>query len=103
MTDGIQLSTGILIPFGSKIIDTCKRLASTITTDREIASQLSLLRACADLQKNGIEVSSKVIKSLPLLAPCLDMGLTAANLNQNLEKTNEVELPSLIPKTIKYI
>ncbi len=102
-TDGVQLSTGILIPFGSKIIDTCKRLASTITTDREIASQLSLLRACADLQKNGIEVSSKVIKSLPLLAPCLDMGLTAANLNQNLETTNEVELPSLKPKTIKSI
>ncbi len=102
-TDGIQLSTGILIPFGSKIIDTCKRLASTITTDREIASQLSLLRACADLQKNGIEVSSKVIKNLPLLAPCLDMGFTVANLNQNLEKTNEVELPSLKPKTIKSI
>ena len=105
-TDGFTINTGILIPFGSKIIDTCKRLAKTITTDREIASQLSLLRACADLQTNGIDVSDKVVKSLPLLAPCLDMGLTASNLIQNnneIKEKNEISLPSLKPKTIKSL
>ncbi len=102
-TDGVQVSTGILIPFGSKIIDTCKNLASTITTDRQIASQLSLLRACADLKNNGIDVDDKVVKSLPLLAPCLDMGLTISSSKQNNNNPSEISLPSLKPKTIKSL
>ena len=102
-TDGVQVSTGILIPFGSKIIDTCKNLASTITTDRQIASQLSLLRACADLKNNGIDVDDRVVKSLPLLAPCLDMGLTISSSKQNNNNPSEISLPSLKPKTIKSL
>ena len=102
-TDGVQVTTGILIPFGSKIINTCKDLASTITKDRKISSQLSLLRACADLKKNGIDVNNKVIESLPLLSPCLDMGLTVSSAIQNNNKPTEISLPSLKPKTIKSL
>ena len=38
---------GVLIPFGSTIVSDCKRLAGQIARDREISSDLSMIRACA--------------------------------------------------------
>ena len=39
-----SMNAGILFPFGSRIIDYCKRYAETIARDKEISSQVSMLK-----------------------------------------------------------
>ena len=70
---------GLVVPFGSSILEYCKTVAKQTATDKEISTQLSLIRACASLAREGIVVDpskypllkSCVIKEgeLPLLAP----------------------------------
>ena len=62
-----QVNAGIVMPFGSRAIETCKNLSETITRDRQISTQLSMIKACADLQKKGIKVDPEVF---PLLEVC---------------------------------
>lgn len=62
-----QVNAGIVMPFGSRAIETCKTLSDTITRDRQISTQLSMIKACADLQKKGIKVDPEVF---PLLKDC---------------------------------
>ena len=64
-----NFTAGIIVPFGSKINDYCREIASEISTDRKIASQLSMIRACDDLLKKGIRVDPN---KFPLLAPCAE-------------------------------
>ena len=63
----ISGNIGILYPFGSSILRDCRRLAESIALDREISSQLSMLRLCAQLQKEGLVVDPE---KFPLLKPC---------------------------------
>ena len=39
-----SMNAGILFPFGSRVIDYCKRYAATIARDKEISSQVSMLK-----------------------------------------------------------
>jgi len=59
---------GILLPFGSTVQRDCKRVAEQIAQDREISSELSMIRACAALDNEGILVDSS---KFPTLTRCL--------------------------------
>ena len=59
---------GILLPFGSTVQRDCKRVAEQIAQDREISSELSMIRACAALDNEGILVDSS---KFPTLTRCV--------------------------------
>ena len=59
---------GIVFPFGSPVLDYCKTVARQVSKDKEISTQLSLIRACAALVKEKIAIDPK---KFPLLAPCI--------------------------------
>ena len=104
--DQISASMGIVIPFGSGTMDSCKDLAKQISVDKQISSQLSMIRACASLQKERIKVDPE---KFPLLSKCIiEVGqgelLTSKidkkeksqqdlNLNQKVKK---LKIPSLL-------
>jgi hypothetical protein len=62
-----SVNAGILLPFSSPILAACAQLARTISRDREISSQLSMLRLCQQLAKEGVKVDPK---KFPLLKEC---------------------------------
>lgn len=66
-SNNINANFGILIPFGSSVLDDCKTIAAQIAIDRKISTDLSMIRACASLQKEGIKVDPTVY---PYLAKC---------------------------------
>ena len=59
---------GILLPFGSTVQRDCTRVAEQIAQDREISSDLSMIRACAALDNEGILVDSS---KFPTLTRCV--------------------------------
>lgn len=63
-TGNYSANVGVLIPFGSTVYSDCKRLASQIATDREISSDLSMIRACASLDQEGIIVDPNKFPTL---------------------------------------
>ena len=67
MGDNITANVGIVIPFGSKVHDSCERIASQISLDKQISTQLSMIKACASLEKDGIKVD---VNKFPLLKDC---------------------------------
>ena len=58
---------GIVIPFGSGVHDHCEKIASQISLDKRISTQLSMIKACASLEKEGIQID---VKKFPLLKDC---------------------------------
>lgn len=66
-SNSINANVGILIPFGSSVLDDCKTIAAQIAIDRKISTDLSMIRACASLQKEGIKVDPTIY---PNLAKC---------------------------------
>lgn len=96
-----SVNAGIVLPFGSQIIDYCKQLAYATAKDREISSQLSMLRTCAQLEKEGLTVDP--IK-FPLLKPCAKEE--AANQPATTDaqtRQQPSQEPSLKPKTIRVL
>ena len=97
--DQISASMGIVIPFGSGTIESCRDLAKQISVDKQISSQLSMIRACASLDKEGIRVDP--IK-FPLLSKCvIEVGqeeLLTSKKDINLKKE---EAPILKKKELK--
>ena len=61
-------NVGFLMPVGSTVQRDCKRLAEQIASDRETSSDLSLIRACAALDKEGIIVDKN---KFPTLGKCV--------------------------------
>jgi hypothetical protein len=99
-----SFNAGIAVPFGSQILDYCKQLAFAIAQDREISSQLSMLRTCDQLKKEGIEVDPD---KYPLLKPCAkdNKGPQSATVQQQSNsnpQTNKSE-PVLKPKTTRVL
>ena len=102
----------ILFPFGSSVQKDCKKLAATITLDRMISSELSMLKACNELYQKNIPVDPKLF---PLLEKCsnykpkeIKTASTAENDKTLLkEKTNEVipkkEKSKLIPQSFRAL
>jgi hypothetical protein len=62
-----SVNAGLVVPFGSSALESCKRLAAITVHDREISTQLSMIRACAQLQREGIRVDPD---QYPLLEKC---------------------------------
>jgi hypothetical protein len=60
-------NVGLVVPFGSSALEACKRLAAITVEDREISTQLSMIRACASLEREGIRVDPE---QFPLLEKC---------------------------------
>ena len=113
VTDNFSVNAGILFPFGSSVQDDCKKLASTITLDRMISSELSMLKACNELYQKNIPVDPKLF---PLLEKCsnykpkvIETASTSENDKTLLEKekTNVVipnkEKSKLIPKSFRAL
>ena len=88
MGDNISANIGIVIPFGSQVHDSCKRIANQISLDKQISTQLSMIRACASLKKEGIIVD---VNKFPLLKDC----------NINFGEPEIVNIPSPPPKIRK--
>lgn len=59
---------GVVWPFGSQVQEYCKSVARQTAMDREVSTQLSMIRACAALIKEGIRVDAN---KFPLLKPCV--------------------------------
>jgi hypothetical protein len=96
-------NVGVLIPFGSTIVGDCKKLAGQIARDREISSDLSMIRACAALDSEGIIVDPS---KFPMLTRCAiaqgDPPLTVerAKAMQSLQVRQQKPRQSVpIPKT----
>jgi hypothetical protein len=71
-----SVNAGLVVPFGSAANESCKRLAAITVQDREISTQLSMIRACAQLQKEGIRVDPE---QFPLLERCTVSVIGQAN------------------------
>lgn len=67
-TQNYNANVGLLVPFGSSVQRDCKRLAEQIARDREISSDLSMIRACASLDSEGIIVDAS---KFPTLGRCV--------------------------------
>jgi hypothetical protein len=99
-----SFNAGIVVPFGSQVLDYCKQLAYSIAKDREISSQLSMLRTCAELKKEGLVVDPE---KFPLLKPCAEDDTTSnsrAAQQQRSGGTNPTTNgPILKPKTTRML
>jgi len=67
-THAYNANIGLLLPFGSTIQRDCKRLAEQIAKDREISSDMSMIRACAALDSEGILIDPN---KFPTLSRCV--------------------------------
>lgn len=65
--NNFSFNAGLVVPFGSPALRSCNRLAALTVQDREISTQLSMIRACAALQREGIRVDPELY---PLLEKC---------------------------------
>ena len=82
---------GFVYPFGSSVIEDCKTLVKQITIDRRISTELSILRTCAALEKEGLIIDPN---KFPLLAICVkDIVYQPKNNKQQITK-NSNENPS---------
>ena len=79
---------GFAIPIGSSVISDCQRYAAQIAQDRVISSELSLIRACAQLEREKLVID-------PIKYPQLSKCLVASNTKSNAS----VASPALVPPT----
>jgi hypothetical protein len=101
---GYGANIGIVVPFGSSVIDSCVAMAKQTSVDKQISSQLSMIRACANLKKDGIEVDPY---KFPLLSACVinpgEPELVAKKIKTKIsakpkpmKKVNVLKVPRLI-------
>lgn len=92
-------NAGIVVPFGSSVLRDCSDLSRQISVDRKISTELSLIRACSQLEKEGIKVDPE---RFPYLEKCA-LPLPSPNLRPQLpSSTGTAPLSSpKIPKTTK--
>lgn len=99
-----SFNAGIVVPFGSQVLDYCKQLAAAIAKDREISSQLSMLRTCSQLEKEGLIVDPE---KFPLLKPCVkeNRAVVPPAVDQQPNASNPAQKngPTLKPKTTRVL
>lgn len=107
-----SLNAGLVVPFGSSALESCKRLAAITVQDREISTQLSMIRACAQLQREGIRVDPE---QYPLLEKCSVsvIGPAAAQsvpssiptrnttIQPEINRINRQQSPAKVPQTTR--
>lgn len=91
---------GLVVPFGSSALESCRRLAAITVQDREISTQLSMIRACAQLQREGIRVDPE---AYPLLEKCSVsvLGSTQMRQPQPKQSGNSSSMPQHSPLPAK--
>jgi hypothetical protein len=96
---------GLVVPFGSSALDACRRLAAITVEDRQISTQLSMIRACASLEREGIRVDPE---QFPLLEKCAVSVLGSIPRTQESRQSINPEpsiqqprLPQKIPQTTR--
>tara|TARA_B100000674_G_scaffold321348_1_gene267802 strand:- start:1207 stop:1857 length:651 start_codon:yes stop_codon:yes gene_type:complete len=114
VANNYAVNAGIVYPFGSSAIEACKTLANTISRDREISTQLSMIKACADLEVKGIQVDPEIF---PLLKACENPVLKKniakstqgaknrrkpePNQSRIIPPSRKINVPAKIPQTTK--
>ena len=92
---------GFAIPIGSSVISDCQRYAAQIAKDREISSELSLIRACAQLDKDRIVIDPK---KYPNLASCINPGsVRLPTVSQASSTSPNTSTPSALQKNPQYL
>jgi hypothetical protein len=89
VSNNFSANVGIVVPFASQILSSCNQLSHIIAKDKEISSQLSMLRLCAQLDREGISVDPV---KYPLLKPCAKS--TNIKVNQIDADSTPVQPPS---------
>ena len=92
--NNFSVNLGLVVPFGSSVVESCKRLASLTVQDREISTQLSMIRACASLQKDGIRVDPDVY---PLLEKCTTTVIGPIPQSRPQSSATSLVKPSIVP------
>ena len=109
ITNNISLNAGILFPFGSPVKQNCEKIAATITKDRMISSELSMLKACNELYQKNIPVNPDLY---PLLKRCENyepkvqvskIEVKDKTIEDEKENINKKEKSKLIPKTFRAL
>lgn len=93
----------IAIPFGSSVIRDCERYAGQIAEDREISSELSLIRACNQIKADKLTINPE---KYPRLAKCLDpvatsQPTTSVNTQQSSTPSATTSPPQIPPKVLQ--
>jgi hypothetical protein len=94
---------GIVVPFGSSILKDCAELSRQLTLDRKISTDLSLIRACSQLEKEGITIDPD---RFPYLANCVKSlavqpsGRVSNNITTTTSKPSQ-QLAPKVPKVTK--
>lgn len=102
--NNFSFNVGLVVPFGSSALDACKRIAAITVEDRKISTQLSMIRACAQLQREGIKVDPE---QYPLLERCAIsvLGTTAPRVqgasNSNIPTPPKPQAPMKTPQTTR--
>ena len=77
---------GMTFPFGSSAVEDCKTMARQLAKDRVISTELSLIRTCVSLAKDGIIVDPL---KFPSLHKCVvkegEPSLTAQNVIRSIQ------------------
>jgi hypothetical protein len=91
----LSANLGLVVPFGSSVLRECADLAKQITLDRKISTDLSLIRACSQLEKEGIVVDPQ---RFPYLEKCAKGGSSTVRISQPPAGLTPV-VPAISPKT----
>lgn len=92
---------GIVIPLGSSVLRDCAELSRQITLDRKISTELSLIRACSQLEKEGIKVDPERFPYLEKCATNMASSKLPRVTIQNSNPNNSSGGPTLSPKIPK--
>jgi hypothetical protein len=90
-------SISLAIPLGSSVIQDCQKFAAQIANDRVLSSELSLIRACAQLEKEKLVIDP--IK-YPNLAKCIPSNQKISSSISSVSPTN-APLPPSTPKAVQ--
>lgn len=72
--DDIGGVIGLSVPLPSEVSSNCKKLVQEIVKQRQLDTQLNIIRQCALLKKEGIEFDSQVF---PEFAKCSSVTITS--------------------------
>ena len=92
---------GVVVPFGSGVLKDCAELARQITLDRKISTDLSLIRACSQLEKEGIVVDPERFPYLEKCAQSVSGRTTRLAQPPSNSFRNTPTIPQKVPRTTK--
>jgi len=86
-------SISFAIPLGSSVIQDCQKFAAQIANDRVLSSELSLIRACAQLEKEKLVIDPN---KYPNLAKCIPANKNISSSSLPVSTSN-APLPQSMP------